>query len=370
MKILYLTDQYYLHGGIEKISSQKINYLIEEFQYEVILCTSEHKNKPYVYLLNDRVNHIDLEINYDRSKSYFHPKNVIKAFKHYKKLKQTIKSFQPDIVVSVNFTPEQYFLPFIEKQIPKVKEFHSSGVTFIKFQSLLGKIKYQLFKLFGRYDALVVLNPDEKKYYPFDKITVIPNFIKLPSGISLNNKEKTIIAAGRIAPVKQFDHLIRAWSKIAKDFPDWQVKIFGEGDEQLKSELNILIKKLRVPNIKLMGATTFLMEEMQKASVYVMTSAMECFPMVLLEAQATGMALLSYDCPNGPRNIITHNFSGRLVALNDIEEFARSLRQILEDDEERESLGLQAQMEVQRYSEVEVMSAWNKLFKDFIAKYV
>ena len=366
MKILYLNNQFHLHGGIEKILSQKINYLIAEFQYDVILCTSEHKNKPNVYPLNDKVNHIDLEINYDRSKSYFHPKNVIKAFKHYKKLKQEIKRLQPDIIVSVNFTPEQYFLPFIEKQIPKVKEFHSSGVTLGTPNSIFSKLKYNLFKIFGKYDALVVLNPDEKKYYPFTNIKVIPNFIKLPLQVKFLNKEKTIIAAGRIVPVKQFDHLIRAWSKIAIDFPDWQVKIFGDGDEVLEKELNSLITELQVPNIRLMGQTQNLKDEMEKASVYAMTSATECFPMVLLEAQAAQMALISYDCPNGPRNIVNDGISGVLTPHNAIDKFTQNLKLLLKDKIKIDNIGKQAKLEVERFSENVVMKEWHELFKTLV----
>jgi len=138
LRILYLTNQFYLHGGIEKILSQKINYLIEEFNYEVVLCTSEHNNRPFVYPLSEKLRHIDLKINYNRSKSYFHPANLLRAMGHYSALKQTIKEVEPDVVVSVNFTPEQYFLPFIAKEIPKVKEFHSSGANLNPSRGVVG----------------------------------------------------------------------------------------------------------------------------------------------------------------------------------------------------------------------------------------
>ncbi|TXK75412.1 glycosyltransferase [Mesonia sp. HuA40] len=362
MKILYLNNQFYLHGGIEKILSQKVNYLIEEYQYKVILCTSEHKNQSYVYPLNKSVNHIDLEINYNRSKSYFHPINLLKAFKHFIRLKRTIKKLKPNIIISVNFTPEQYFLPFIEKGTPKVKEFHSSGVTLKSTNNLAGKLKYQLFKLFDKYDSVVVLNKDEKKYYPFKKIEVIPNFIKIPTQNKSLNKEKTIIAAGRLSPVKQFDHLIKAWHMIADEFPDWQVKIFGDGDDEIKDDLQGLIGELKVPNIKLMGSTTQLKEEMEKASIYAMTSATECFPMVLLEAQAAQLAIISYDCPNGPRNIIKENRNGVLLPLNSIELFAHKLSEMISSNEYRRQLAINGEVDVLRLEIKEIMPKWTGLF--------
>jgi len=363
LKILYLTNQFHLHGGIEKMLSQKINYLIEELGHEVILCTSEHKNNSFVYQLSDKLKHIDLGINYIRSKSYFHPKNLLKSTKHFKALKATIKNEKPNVIISVNYTPEQYFIPFIEKQIPKVKEFHSSGISIKKANGMSGKLKYQLFKSFSRYNSLIVLNQDEVKYYPFENVTVIPNFIKLESHNTILKKENIIVAAGRIAPVKQFDHLIRAWSKIAHQFPDWQVKIYGDGDEKLAQILNHLISELKVPNIRLMGPTTDLKNEMEKGSVYAMTSATECFPMVLLEAQAARMALISYDCPYGPRNIIKDNVTGVLTPHNSIEDFSKLLKDLLLDQEKRKRLGNLSQLGVAALSEQRIMLKWQKLFK-------
>ncbi len=366
MRILYLTNQFYLHGGIEKILSQKINFLIEEFDYEIVLCTSEHKNQPFVYPLSEELTHIDLKINYIRSKSYFHPANLTRALAHYKALKQTIKEVKPDVVVSVNFTPEQYFLPFIAKEIPKVKEFHSSGTNLNPSQGFVGKLRQQLFKLFGKYDRLIVLNPDEKQYYPFDNVSVIPNFIKLSPQIDSSKKENTIIAAGRITPVKQFDHLIEAWSKIGSRFPDWQVKIFGDGDEKITAELEQLITVLQVPNIRLMGSTRHLKKEMERGSVFAMTSATECFPMVLLEAQAAQMALISYDCPHGPRNIIRDTFTGILTLHNDIDQFANRLEELLNNTDERNGMALRAQKEVGALSASKIMLEWQILFNEII----
>ena len=362
MKILYVTDQIYLHGGIEKMLAQKINYWTAYYGYEVLLCTSEQRNRDFVYGLDTRLKHIDLGINYYRDKSYFHFANLIKSITHFNALRKLIKKEKPDIIISVNYTPEQFILPLIAKQIPKVKEFHSSGVTLIEPKTIFGKLKYQLFLLMGRYEAQVVLNEDEKKYYPFQHLHVIPNFIDLSGKGESVQREKTILAAGRIAAVKQFDHLIKAWSLIALDFPDWQVKIFGDGDEILSAKLNQLIQELKVSNIKMMGPTSHLEQEMQKASIYAMTSASECFPMVLLEAQAAGLPIISYDCPNGPRNIIINNQDGWLTSYNEISIFAEKLGMLIKNEKVRKIMGIVAKQNVAQFSSEIVMKQWNELF--------
>jgi glycosyltransferase involved in cell wall biosynthesis len=366
MKIMYLTNQFYLHGGIEKMLAHKINHWIHHYGYEVVLCTTEQHNKSFVYSLDMRLTHIDLNINYHRAKSYFHPMNIAKSFTHFKQLNKTVRREKPDVIISVNYTPEQFLIPFIEKQIPKVKEFHSSGATLKDPKGFFEKAKGQLFKLFNRYDALVVLNEDEKQYYPFKNLKVVPNFIKLKNSKIELQKEKTIIAAGRIAPVKQFDHLIKAWALIAKDFPEWQVKIFGEGDESLIITLKKIILELEATNIHLMGVTNDLEEEMNKASIYAMTSSSECFPMVLLEAQSAGLAILSYDCPNGPRNIISDNKNGLLTALDQIDTFALKLKGLINDSYKRNYLSQNAKEDVKKFDEIAVMEKWNDLFLKLI----
>lgn len=341
--------------------SQKINYFIEEYGYEVILCTSEHYKKAFVYPLHKKTRHIDLEINYNRTMSYFHPRNLLKSITHFRKLKKVIKQEQPDIVISVNFTPEQYFLPFLEKHIPKIKEFHSSGATFKKSKNLSGRIKEFLFNLFAKYDRLIVLNKDEVKYFPFNNVSVIPNFIEVKENSVEFNRNKTIIAAGRIAPVKQFDHLIKAWSLIADKFPEWDVKIYGDGDNHLSKILDNIIVENRIPRIQLMGSTTQLYSEMQKASLYAMTSSTECFPMVLLEAQNAGLPIITYDCPHGPRNIINNKIDGVLVANQNIAEFARNLSYLIEESELREKMSQQAIKNSVKFARAPIMKLWNEL---------
>jgi glycosyltransferase involved in cell wall biosynthesis len=361
MKILYLMDQMYLHGGGERILSQKINHIIDvwDSNFVVYLLTTDQQNKPFVYKLDSRLNHVDLNINYHKNLSYFHPKNIIKTLQHFFALKTKIALIRPDVIVSVSFTPDQYFLPFISKKIPLVKEFHSSG--YLSHKKHKG-IKKWLFNLFGKYNALVLLNKDEKEFFPFNNLEVIPNFIQDHKDPLVKNKENTILAAGRIAAVKQFDHLIQAWALIALEFPDWQVKIYGDGDDKLMQELIALINDLQLTNIKLMGATTTLEEEMQKASIYAMTSATECFPMVLLEAMDAGMVCVSYNCPTGPGNILQHKLDGILTQPDQIEQFAAALKALIIDDAGRSKLAVAANENCRRFSSIKVISQWNALF--------
>lgn len=359
MKILFLMDQMYLHGGGERMLSQKINYLISHFKYEIHLITTEQKNEKFVYTLNKKLHWTDLNVNYERQISYFHPKNVLKSIRHFRLLKKEIQRIQPHVIVSVSFSPEHYFLPFIQKKIPKIKEFHSS-----RFDYKASFLRRRLDVLFEKYDALVVLNDTEKNYYKNNNTVVIPNFTDFKSHSNIAFiKEKTVIAAGRIAPVKQFNELIEIWKIIANDFPEWKLKIFGNGLPAAIEDLQIIIKELNLSDcVFILPSVPTIQNEMQKASIYAMSSLTECFPMVLLEAQASGLPIVTYDCPNGPRHIITDKEDGFLIAPNDKNAFSKALILLMMDEKLRLTMGTNAIKNVLIFSEEKVMNQWNLLF--------
>jgi glycosyltransferase involved in cell wall biosynthesis len=361
MRVLFLMDQMYLHGGTERILSQKLNYLAENLNVETYLFTSEQRGYPAVYEISSKVIWQDLGINYHRELSYFHPKNLTKVWQHYCILKREIAKLKPDVIMSVSFSPEQYFLPFLAKDIPKLKEFHSS-----KYIYPVSTLRKFLDKSLRKYDTLVVLNETEKHFYHNSNIVVIPNFTDFQSKKHYSEiREKTIIAAGRIAPVKQFDKLVVIWSTLHREFPDWKVKIFGGGDEQLTEELNRLIKKHHLSSsVSLLPSTPHIESEMQRASIYAMTSKTECFPMVLLEAKACGLPIISFDCPTGPKHIVNDGVDGILVEADNNNAFENAMRGLLQNESQRIRFGQQAQENVGLYAKEVVMKQWFDLFSN------
>lgn len=362
MRILYLTDQMYLHGGAERIIANKMNYLIQNDGHEVFLITSEQKGNSFVYELDNRLHHIDLGINYHRETSYFSPKNLQKMPIHYWKLRRKIRQIRPDVIVQVSYSPDQYFLPWMLKKIPKIKEFHSSGSVMLP-----GTNQYKLAVLFKNYDQLVVLNDSEVQYYPGMSISIIPNFTNNSAVKEILPREKTIIAAGRIAPVKQFDKLVKIWSKLANKYPDWTLKIFGDGTEYDVNIVQNLIHQYQISNnTKIMGAVSDLQSELEKSALYAMTSLTECFPMVLLEAQSAGVPVVSFDCPNGPKHIVNTMHNGILVTDQDEEAFAQALAALMENEDLRLRYANDSISSVEKYGKAKVMQKWNDLFKSLI----
>ena len=372
MKIVYYTDQTYLHGGIERVLANKVNFWVNEKGFETHIITSEQKGKLPCYDMADKVIFHDLAINYNRKISYFHPFNFSKVFKHFLLLKNKLKEINPDVVIVCNFAFDFYFVPFILPKITKIKEFHSSRYFEDQLRnqnkSFLKKIYYKINDYIeSKYDYLALLTKHEKQYYKSNNTVVIPNpLTNFPKKhATLTNKK--VISAGRIAPVKGFEKLIRTWELVALKYPDWILEIYGEGEKGYVMSLQELISSLNLQNeVILCGSTDNMEEKMLNASIYAMTSLTECFPMVLLESLSCGLPVISFDCPNGPRNIIINNKDGLLVKNNNIDAFAIALITLMDDNELRCNMGAIGRLNIKRFESKIVMKIWEKLFNNMI----
>lgn len=359
MKIIFNTDQIYLHGGIEKVMATKANYLANQPEMEVYIVTTEQNGNTPCYPLDKKIKLVDLGVNYNRSKSYFSWENIKKAFKHFDRQRKLFRVLQPDVVISPNFNFDHYWLPFIYRRARKIKEIHSSRYNWSP--SLRNRLSAWSEK---RYDAVVVLNKDEANYFQSDNVVIIPNPIEKREGWCLL-ENKQVIAAGRIAPVKGFDELILAWKEVHVQHPDWRLHIYGQDYAGTQNQLQQLIDQSGLQEmVVFMDSVDDLPQTMLDYSVYAMSSVTECFPMVLLEALSVGLPIVSYDCPNGPRNIVTDGRDGVLVKERHSKALAASLTQLMADRELRLAMGHEAKSNAVHFHTDSVMQKWLSLLTE------
>lgn len=364
MKILFLADQVYLHGGIEKVLSQKANYLADLSSDEIFIVTYNQKGNKKVYNFSDKIIWRDLDVNYEIKKSYFSHENLRKVPKHISTLKKCFEEIKPDIIISCSFGPDFYFLPFIKKSIPKIKEFHGSRYFYAQQEKTLKKkLLTQLTKIIEKnYSAIVALNEDEKHFYNNNIIAVIPNPAERSEYLAGLNSKK-IMAAGRISPVKNFGELIEIFSRLSKEFPEWELHFFGEDylGTQKKLQEKVFTFKLE-HRIKFKGKVSDLKKEMENYSIFTMTSETECFPMVLLEALSVGLPIISYDSPTGPKFIIKNDEDSFLIPYKNLDIFTAKLKELMQNEHLRQKMGEKGPENVQRFDIENVMSQWKILF--------
>ena len=224
----------------------------------------------------------------------------------------------------------------------------------------------------GRYDRqfdrLVVLTEEDKTYCTHcPTTTVIPNPITAPSLEVSPLSDKVILAVGRLDNQKNFPELVDIWALIAKDYPDWKLRIVGEGYTDVR-----ILKKVKEYGLEeqfeLCPFTNKIQEHYLSASIFTLTSAFEGFGLVLVEAESMGLPVVSYACPCGPRDIIRDGQDGFLVEPGDMETFAARLRQLIEDEELCRRMGQAAKVNSQRFSLDNVMKQWEDLFAELTAK--
>ncbi|WP_026452239.1 glycosyltransferase family 4 protein [Aequorivita capsosiphonis] len=366
MKVLFNTGHIYLHGGIEKSITERANYFVKQPGYEVFILTTEQQKKAPRYELDSNIKLLDLGINYNRKKSYLTFGNLKKAITHYRLQKKIFHKIKPDIILSPNFNFDHYWLPFIKNEATLIKERHNSiykphGLN--KEKSFIKKTKQKFDAWIDKkYDHVVVLNQDEKDYTKGSNAVLIPNGVEKTS-LTAPMENNTVIAAGRLAPVKRFEELIAIWKTIHKKFPDWELHIYGQDYLNTKKQLKAQIKSLGLQHtVFLKHSVNNLPEVMQEYSVLAMTSETECFPTVLLEALSVGLPIVSYDCPTGPRHIISDQKDGFLVEYNNREEFVIALSTMIQNKELRKKMGFAAKQNVERFQNEKVFDKWLDLF--------
>ncbi len=360
-KIALLVDQFYEHGGIEKLVAIKANYWVTNFKFDVTIVSTENKNRPLIYDLDKSVKFLDLHINYYRSISYFSLKNIILLLQNIIAIQRFINRNKPDVLIVASHIPITYVLPFLSRGKTKiVKEFH-----FSKYYDDKNVLKNKVFNYIeSKYDRLVVLSDEEKSFYKSNNVVVINNPVIPNFNIDLiPSNEKELIASTilRFAPVKRIELLIEIWEIFSKKNSSWRLFVYGPLDNEYGKQIQKLVcdKKLQ-KCIIFKGKTNSVFEELSKSRVVLICSEQECFPMLILEAQSVGVPVVSFDCPTGPRNIINNNKDGLLVENDNVDAFVASLDTFSCDEDLQEDLSKGALTSAIKYDLHYIMNKWNE----------
>ncbi len=281
-------------------------------------------------------------------------------------LREAIAKIRPDIVISfIDATNIRTLLATQGLNVPVIITQHCDPYHYDPGDGWRGlrRLSYMNAKY------LTVLTEESERYFSGmmdGRVRVIPNPISKAASLS-HDKTKTrhsngriLLAMGRLAPEKGFDLLLKAFARIAKHHPAWCLEIWGDGELRRDLEHSVSTFDL-TDQVQFCGFTKQPFEVMRRADLFVVPSRCEGFSNVLAEAMACGLPVVSFDCPSGPRHIVTSGVNGVLVPPQDVNALAATLDRLMANETERRRLAANAPKAVERFAIENVMSSWNQL---------
>jgi len=201
-----------------------------------------------------------------------------------------------------------------------------------------------------------------KKEQGVDKIVAISNPASFPrSEVDFSKKKRELLFVGRMENgQKRVDLLLKIWAKLEARFPDWSLRLVGDGND-------LPANKKLAENLGLRRAffEGFQNPEnyYREASIFCMTSAYEGFGMVLVESAAFGCVPVAFDSFAAVRDIISDGENGVLVPAFDLDAYAEKLAQLMSDDALRERLAQTALSQIpEKFSAQKIAQKWLDLF--------
>ena len=387
--IVFCTPALYSTGGVERVVSYKASYFAEQLGYDVTIIVTEGRGSDCYFPLSDKVKVINFELGFEELWKVSFMKKVylyLTKQRQYKRLlKAELMRIRPDITISM-LRREINFLTDIPDGSKKIGELHVNRANYRNFEANDSNVVKRLFARFWmkslvgklkRLDQLVVLTDKSKASWPeLSNVTVIPD----PITIEVNREKvksekcpKRVVTIGRYAYQKGYDLLLQVWANIeklkkfedVKEVNEWTLDIYGQGNQtdyrKLMAELGIDTDRCH-----LNGPIEDVVKVYQDSSIFVLSSRFEGFGMVLVEAMACGLPVVSFDCPAGPDEIITDGVDGLLVPYGDVHALAEKIILLMSDEDIRRRLGQQALQTAQRYDMANLANQWTTLFEKVI----
>ncbi len=385
MRIVYCIPHLYNSGGMERVLTQKVNWLAAHTDYQITIITTEltpvgHSDVYFELDERVRVEAFGIDFNADYHKpllsKYIGHARRMRAYK--RALVNYIRANEIDLCISLGGKEVAFIstLPcrtmvefhFAKDHRQQLLDANHTGW----FWHLLGRIRtWQLVRDVRSVEQIIVLTESDKQDWQqagCANVKCIPNPCALNSRKSKveSRKTKMVLAVGRLHEQKGFDMLLEAWNNVQRDnvqcTKDWTLRIVGEGPQ--RAALEQQIKDLHLSNVVLAGRVENVVEEYNEASLFVLSSRYEGFSLVLLEAMWCGVPCVSFDCPHGPAELLGDD-RGWLVPAMDVEKLSQQIIYAMTHMEEAKARAERAQeYAYEKYSEANIMPQWVQLIEN------
>lgn len=199
-----------------------------------------------------------------------------------------------------------------------------------------------------------------------DKMIAIGNslrFSQFATEGDIQSKEKTAIVVARFdEDTKRISLALKAWREIEKEsqYQDWKLQLVGDGRDM--PFYRYLVEKWNLQRVEFTGQQNP-MEYYRRASIFLMTSSAEGWPMVLMEAAQMGTPVVAMDSFGALHDIVEDGVNGRIVPNNDLPAFVKALKEIMTNDNFRYNLSMQSINHCKQFQINNIVEKWMQLFQ-------
>lgn len=356
-KICFLSGDITRSGGTEKVACQIMNGLVTRYNISVISLT--HSSDKMFYSLNPEIKRVALfQSNPNGIKQYF---SIVHQIRKYLKINKI------DILIDIDTILDMFSVVAVHGTRTKLISWEHFNFS----ETMGNKLRVPIRKHMTKYaDCVVTLTKEDQKTYSdyfgkklrVEQIYNPVEIIETKEEYDLNSK--TIVSVGRLAKQKGFDYLLQVAEIVFKKHLDWEWIILGEGDEREALEETIEEKNLH--QVKLIGRVNNVDEYLRKSSMFVMTSRYEGFPLVMIEAKANKLPVVSFKCKTGPAELVQDGVNGYLVDCFNTNAIAEKVCNLIEDTEKRNEFSKNALLDTEKLNYQEIMKQWENLLNELI----
>ncbi len=350
--IIFLVHDIHFVGGGERVTVNMANHFAAKGDNVSIISITVPKPEN-VFNISEQVEIEYLNIKQDKGVNLCRKIRSIVSVRRYFK-----NTFQQTFLLGMGTYPSILIALIPSKdQLIKIGCQHGSYSSVKYFWFVLRWI------LFRRLNTIVSLtNHDLQRFQKLNKnVHVIPNSISFSPDQPADLKNKTILSIGRMDYPKGYDLLLKVFSRFCIQNKEWKLRIIGDGPMRNKIKKIIDLKGLS-ERISILPVSNEIIKEYMNASLFILTSRSEGFPMVLLEAQACGLPVLAFNCETGPSEIINNGEDGYLIDNYNIDEMSNKLMDLCLNAEKRIEFGRRARQNVKKFLPDQIFNKWETLF--------